>query len=76
MLHADNLPPHYADLAYHYEQAGVEQKAIDYHHKAGDYARENYAVGGHWALPACFVCFGNGRYPPLFPFVRAKNRFI
>ncbi len=32
----------YADLAYHYERAEETAKAIDYLHKAGDYARENY----------------------------------
>jgi len=36
------LKPHYADLAYHYEQAGLEAQAIEYLHKAGDYAGETY----------------------------------
>ncbi len=43
-LHADDLAPHYADLAYHYERAGIEEKAIEYLHQAADYARETYAV--------------------------------
>lgn len=43
-FHISELPPYYADLAYHYERAGVSQKAIKYLHKAGDYARKTYAV--------------------------------
>ncbi len=33
-----------ADLAFHYERAEVEAKAIVYGHQAADYARETYAV--------------------------------
>lgn len=44
-LHADDLASYYADLAFHYENAGIEEKAIEYLHKAGDYAKETYAVG-------------------------------
>jgi tetratricopeptide (TPR) repeat protein len=43
-FHASDLPPHYADLAYHYEQAGMGQQAIEYLHKAADYASEMYDV--------------------------------
>jgi len=43
-LHTSELTPHYADLAYHYEQAGMEEEAITYLHKAGDHASETYDV--------------------------------
>ena len=36
------LKPHYADLAYHYEQAGIKDKAIEYLLLAGDQARLGY----------------------------------
>jgi tetratricopeptide (TPR) repeat protein len=43
-LHASDLAPHYADLAYHYEQAEIEEQAVKYLQKAGDHARETYVV--------------------------------
>ncbi len=42
--YAPDLSPHYADLAYHYEQAGMAAQAVAYLHKAGDYASETYDV--------------------------------
>ncbi len=45
-LYASELSPHYADLAYHYEQAGMDAQAIVYLHKAGDHASETYDVQG------------------------------
>ncbi|HEY88261.1 MAG TPA: tetratricopeptide repeat protein [Thermoflexia bacterium] len=43
-LHAENIAPHYAELAHHYEKAGWGEKAIRYWQLAGDYAKENYAL--------------------------------
>jgi tetratricopeptide (TPR) repeat protein len=43
-LYAADLPPYYADLALHYVHARVTDKAIEYLHKAGDYAQEGYDV--------------------------------
>ncbi|OQY44300.1 MAG: hypothetical protein B6242_13015 [Anaerolineaceae bacterium 4572_78] len=41
-LHADNLSAYYGNLAYHYEQASIIDKAIEYLQKAGNYAQSNY----------------------------------
>jgi len=41
-LFADNLHQHYTELAYHSEQALLEEKARDYLRKAGDTARDSY----------------------------------
>lgn len=41
-LHAQNLPERYADLAFHYEQAGITDKTCEYLLKAADFARRNY----------------------------------
>ena len=38
----ETIEEHYYDLAYHFEQAEVADKAIEYLEKAGDNARENY----------------------------------
>ena len=38
----DDIKRYYGDIAYHYEKAEVEGKAIEYLEKAGDYAKENY----------------------------------
>ncbi len=43
-LYADELAQYYADLSYHYENAGVVDKALTYLHKAGDFAKEVYAL--------------------------------
>ncbi|MEA3395979.1 MAG: tetratricopeptide repeat protein [Chloroflexota bacterium] len=34
----------YSDLAFHYERAEIREKTIEYLHKAGDFAKETYAV--------------------------------
>jgi class 3 adenylate cyclase/tetratricopeptide (TPR) repeat protein len=34
----------YSDLAFHYERAEIKEKTIEYLHKAGDFAKETYAV--------------------------------
>jgi class 3 adenylate cyclase/tetratricopeptide (TPR) repeat protein len=39
---AENLAERSTDIAYHYEKAEVEDKAIEYLEKAGDYAKEQY----------------------------------
>lgn len=41
-LHADDLQERYADLAFHYEQAGIVGKTCEYLLKAADHARRNY----------------------------------
>ncbi len=41
-LYADNLSEYYANLAYHYEQAEIEEKAIEYLKLAGDAAKNSY----------------------------------
>ena len=41
-LYCDTIEEHYYDLANHYEQADVANKALEYLEKAGDNARENY----------------------------------
>jgi tetratricopeptide (TPR) repeat protein/class 3 adenylate cyclase len=41
-LYAERLDERYFDLAFHYEQAGVEDKTCEYLRKAADYARHNY----------------------------------
>ena len=41
-LYKDQLEMYYSDLANHYEKAEVEDKALEYLEKAGNYARENY----------------------------------
>jgi predicted ATPase/class 3 adenylate cyclase len=41
-LYADRLDERYSDLAFHYEQADVPVKTIEYLRKAADYARRNY----------------------------------
>ncbi|MCA9922129.1 MAG: tetratricopeptide repeat protein, partial [Anaerolineales bacterium] len=48
MLHADDLSPHYADLAYHYEQGSVVDKAHTYLIMAANAAQEAYQ--NHQAL--------------------------
>ena len=42
MIYAADLQPHYADLAHHYEQAGIVQQAIYYLKLAGDLVGEAY----------------------------------
>ncbi|HLF91686.1 MAG TPA: tetratricopeptide repeat protein, partial [Anaerolineales bacterium] len=42
LLYLENLAPHYGELGYHAEQAGLNDKARDYLHKAGDAAKEAY----------------------------------
>lgn len=41
-LYTDNLSEHYANLAYHYEQAEIAEKAIEYLKLAGDSAKNSY----------------------------------
>ena len=41
-LYANDLKPHYFELANHYEKAEIVDKAIEYLEKAGDLAKENY----------------------------------
>jgi predicted ATPase/class 3 adenylate cyclase len=41
-LHPSDIQERYADLAFHYEQAGVPDKTIEYLLKAADYARRNF----------------------------------
>lgn len=41
-LYAEQIENRYADLAFHYEQAGMTAKTNEYLEKAGDYAKENY----------------------------------
>ncbi len=41
-LYEDNLSEHYANLAYHYEQAEIANKAIKYLKLAGDAAKSSY----------------------------------
>ena len=47
-IYADNIEERYVDLAFHYEQAGVQDKTIEYLGKAANYARANYQ--NHQAL--------------------------
>jgi class 3 adenylate cyclase/tetratricopeptide (TPR) repeat protein len=42
LLYKNDLNEHYGELAYHYEKAGILQKAKKYLWKAGDYARDNF----------------------------------
>ncbi len=41
-LHTHDLSERYADLAFHYEQAGIVEKTCEYLLKAADHARRNY----------------------------------
>lgn len=41
-VYADSLAERYLDLAFHYEQADILDKAHDFLKKAGDYARRNF----------------------------------
>ncbi len=41
-LYEDSLEEHYPELAFHYEQAGMEQKTIEYLDKSADYAKRNF----------------------------------
>ncbi len=41
-IFADKLEERYVDLAFHYEQANVFDKTVEYLRKAADYARRNY----------------------------------
>ncbi len=41
-LYSEQMEERYADLAFHYEQAGVFAKTCEYLRKAADYARRNY----------------------------------
>jgi predicted ATPase len=41
-LYAGNIEERFIDLAFHYEQADVTTKTIEYLQKAGDYAKRNY----------------------------------
>ncbi len=41
-LHAHDLEERYADLAFHYEQAGIVEKTCEYLLRAGDYALRNF----------------------------------
>jgi tetratricopeptide (TPR) repeat protein len=42
-LYGESLEAYYEQLAYHYEQAGVEEKALAYLERAGDKAQAQYA---------------------------------
>jgi predicted ATPase len=42
-LYGDNLEEYYEQLAHHYEQAGVQEKALEYLERAGDKAQAQYA---------------------------------
>jgi tetratricopeptide (TPR) repeat protein len=42
-LYADSLEEYFEQLAYHYEQAGVQEKALEYLERAGDKAQAQYA---------------------------------
>jgi tetratricopeptide (TPR) repeat protein len=41
-LFADNLVPHYSEIAYHYEMANIIDGALTYWEKAGLYNKSNY----------------------------------
>ena len=41
-LHPTDIQERYADLAFHYEQAGIPGKTVEYLLKAADYARRNF----------------------------------
>lgn len=41
-LYQGDLTPHFVALAHHFDQAGLVEKAIHYHEKAGQSARDNY----------------------------------
>jgi class 3 adenylate cyclase/tetratricopeptide (TPR) repeat protein len=41
-IYANSLNPHYGELAYHYEMAGIGDKARIYFTRSGDEARDNY----------------------------------
>lgn len=41
-IYADKLDERYFDLAFHYEQAGANEKTCEYLKKAADYAKSNY----------------------------------
>jgi tetratricopeptide (TPR) repeat protein len=43
VLHAENLTPYYADLAYHYDQANLHAQAYTYTRLAAQQAMETYA---------------------------------
>lgn len=47
-LYSNQLEERYVDLAFHYEQAGVDEKTCTYLRKAADHARRNYQ--NHLAL--------------------------
>ena len=41
-VYSDNIEQRYVDLAFHYEQAEVKSKTLEYLRKAADFARRNY----------------------------------
>lgn len=41
-VYSDNIAQRYVDLAFHYEQAEVKSKTLEYLRKAADFARRNY----------------------------------
>lgn len=41
-IYAQNIGEHYVDLVFHFEQAGNEEKTIEYLQKAADYSRANF----------------------------------
>lgn len=43
IAHSEDLLPYLGDIAYHYEQADVSEKALDYLIKAGDKAADDFA---------------------------------
>lgn len=49
--YADNVAAHLDELAHHYREAGIREKAIDYSHRAGFAARAVFAYAAaaeHW----------------------------
>ncbi len=44
-LYAENIEERYADLAFHYDQAEITAKTIEYLYKAAEYAKRNFQNG-------------------------------
>lgn len=42
ILYQDDVAPHYAEIAYHYDQSHRAEEAAQYYFKAGDHAKNNY----------------------------------
>ena len=71
-LHPAHLKERYADLAFHYENAEIRDKAIEYLQKAGDEAKAQYH--NHQALDLYDRLLS--QLQNLFGFNRSRDRHL